>query len=127
MKQLTRIACLMMSFALFTGFTTSPEQEAPPAAEAPAAEAPAAEAPAAEAPAAEAPAAEAPAAEAPAAPVTCKKYVECTCALAKASGDKAACKAAKTAAKADGMDCNAAFVTLSATFTEGQELPARCQ
>ena len=126
MKQLTLIACLMMSFVLFTGFTTSPEQEAPPAAEAPAAEAPAAEAPAAEAPAA--PAAEAPAAPAAeAAPVTCKKYVECTCALAKASGDKDACKAAKTAAKVEGMDCNAAFVTLSATFTEGQELPARCQ
>jgi len=128
-----------------------PQQEAPPAekeaapAEAAPAEAPAeaapAEAPAEAAPAEAAPAeaapAEAPAeaaeAAAPAAAVTCKKYVECTCALAKDSGDKASCKDAKTAYKGKAADdCSADFTAkvqpqLDELTANGGTLPAKCQ
>ena len=148
MKRFTTLLLAMATAGLLMGF--GPQQEAPPAekeaapaeaapaeaapaeAEAPPAEAAPAEAAPAEAAPAEAEAAPAEAAPAEAAaPVTCKKYVECTCALAKASGDKAACKDAKTAYKGKAAeDCSADFQSKVQPQLDGMAadaVPAKCK
>ena len=108
MKRMTTLLFAVATAGLLMGF--SPQQEAPPAEK--------------EA----APAEAAPAEAAAPAAVTCKKYVECTCAL-----DKAGCKDAKAAYKGKtAEDCSAEFTEkvqpkLDELATKGEEVPAKCQ
>jgi len=123
MKRMTTLLFAVATAGLLMGF--SPQQEAPPAEKE---AAPAEAAPAEAAPAEAAPAEAAPAEAAAPAAVTCKKYVECTCAL-----DKAGCKDAKAAYKGKtAEDCSAEFTEkvqpkLDELATKGEEVPAKCQ